>query len=237
MTIKKWTEVNQRLIGVGAVEWDGDITSGYIPVKVSTRPVMILVQNKPDTALTMTLEHYIRTDDTIASAQIGEGENGVITVSADEPGAWADNVSVAVTLPEDPQGATELDAYWINGVIKVVLAVDELGAPDDTANTAALIATAISEIPGYTAEASGDGSGIFDTEIEAVKLTGGATEIWAEMTAAGGAAVSFTIGAKKTHVFGPVSGFPRWKGGRIKLTAGSAPTEDTVTTVEVVEGG
>ena len=48
-------------------------------------------------------------------------------------------------------------------------------------------------------------------------------------------AVSFTHAASLDLIYGPFEGFPAFLGGRIKVTAGVAPTNATQTTITVME--
>lgn len=111
---------------------------------------------------------------TAASAEIGTGAHGVITITCKEVGDV--NYSVIVSLQEGenlPMSAT----LFADGTMYIALGTDENGNPDATQNTAELI---VSQINGatttkdvFTAAASGDGSGVFSAAIPAVLFEGG----------------------------------------------------------------
>lgn len=96
-----------------------------------------------------------------ASAQIGEGEDGIVTITADTPGAAGDSLSIRVIPGE------ELEAGIEAGAITVTLA--------EGSSTAADIAAAINDLDGVSAEASGDGSGLITEAAGLVFFTGGAS--------------------------------------------------------------
>lgn len=230
---KSWAEANQRILANKAIEWDGEIESAEIKIPLTVKPILIAVDNAPNSAFTVTLEHLIRIDDTNASAEIGD-----VTLTADDAGVVGNSYTVAVALPEEPEGATDLIVSESDGVITITLAVDAEGTPDNTKNTPALIAAAINDeetgIEGITAEATG--ATVFTEAIEPVKFTGGTTEVWAEVAAADGTALEYDVPVKSKVVFGPIEHFPRWLGGKVVLTAAAAPTENELTIVQVVEG-
>lgn len=237
---KSYSEANQRKIATTSIEWDGEAKAASINIPLAVRPLHIAIDNAPNTALTMTMEHLLRIDDTNASAQIGEGTNGVVTITAEAPGAVGDEYSVEVVVPTEVEEATDL-AVELNGKkVIITLAVDAEGTPDDTKNTAVLIVTAINDkddgIAGFTAEASGDGSGVFQAAVEEVKFTGGTTPAWASLYDSEGNALQISVAAQSARVFGPYPYFPRFLGGRITLTAASAPDEGGKTIVQVIEG-
>ena len=241
MTIpKSWAQVNQRQLVKATIEWDGTLDEAEVLIPTAVKPILIAVDNVPNVAMTLTLEHLIRIDNTNASADIGEGTDGVVTITADDAGALGDTYTVEVVVPEGAEEATDVVVALTDTAIVITLAVDALGDPDNAKNTATLIAAAINDaetgLADFTAEASGDGSGTFATAIEAVKFTGGTTEIWAEVAAADGTALEYDVPVKSKVVFGPIEHFPRWLGGRIAIEAASAPTENDVTIVQVVEG-
>lgn len=94
-----------------------------------------------------------------ATAEIGSGDNGTITISADDLLASSDVVEIVLA-----DGADEdMSVVYANGTITVTLGTDGDELADDTKNTAELIAEAISEIDGFTAVASGTGETAIDT--------------------------------------------------------------------------
>lgn len=240
---ESWAEIRQRQGGNLAIvdatiEWDGEKLSESvtIPVPPHLNPLLIAIDNQPDVALGMVFEHCIRSEEGYSSVQIGSGENGVVTITADEPGPVGDEYSIWVKLPEDPDPeGTDLEVELVGKVIVVTLAVDELGAPDDTKNTAALIAAAIDELEGFGAAASGTGETPFTEAIESVAFTGGVVETWATLYDAEGNDLEITIPGNTTRVYGPFYRFPRFLGGRITLTAALAPGDGETTLVQVRE--
>ena len=236
---KSWAEANQRILANKAIEWDGEIESAEVKIPLATRPILIAVDSEP--ALTVTLEHLIRVDDTNASADIGEGADGVVTITAEDAGVAGNDYTVEIVVPEVEE-ASDLSVELVGKTIVITLgmiASDETFIPDADKNTATLIAAAIAddEFAGFTAEASGLGTGTFSTATEnPVKFTGGTTEIWAKVAAADGTALEYDVPVKSKVVFGPIEHFPRWLGGKVVLTAATAPTENELTIVQVVEG-
>lgn len=238
---KGWAEVNQRRLVHQIIEWDGEKTSETINLPLAVRPLNVAVDNALlETTLTMTLEHLLRVDDTNASAQIGSGATGTVTITRDEAGRAGDEYIVKIIIPESEE-ATDLIVELVEKTITIALAVDATGTPDNTKNTALLIAAAINDeedgIEGFTAEASGDGSGVFTTATEdPVQFSGGTTDIWAPLYDTEGNELSLTVAGKKRRVVGPFTYFPRFLGGRIKLANDIAPADESITIVQVVEG-
>lgn|GEM_PF-4259647 len=60
-------------------------------------------------------------------------------------------------------------------------------------------------------------------------------EEYLDYLGADGELLGFTIHNNEHNVYGPIQGFPRYDGGRIVLTAASAPTDGNETTVQVQE--
>jgi hypothetical protein len=90
-----------------------------------------------------------------ATASVGAGENGVVTVTA-VAGAVPNTYSIVV---ENGTGAdSALAAAYEAGVLTVTLGTDAQEDPDDTKNTATLVAGAIDALDDFTAEASGTGA-------------------------------------------------------------------------------
>jgi len=108
-----------------------------------------------------------------ASAKIGTGTNGAVTVECDSVGTEGNFYKIAVVIAEDAKAA--LAATLSNGKITVTLGTgDVAGTVDDTKNTATLIAAKISIIDGFTATASGDGESSISTATATdVSFTGG----------------------------------------------------------------
>ncbi|UNC91692.1 hypothetical protein [Candidatus Contubernalis alkaliaceticus] len=235
---KSWKQIRQ---GAAAglisekIEWDGESTEAAVNVPLgSLRPVKIAVDNTDcGKALTITLEEHLRTDDAQATAKIGEGDNGVVTVTVDGPGPDGEECGIEVVVPEAEE-VTDLEVTLADKIIIVALALKEEGEeiiPDDAKNTAALIAVAVGELENFSAEASGNGSTPFTEAIEPVNFTGGKVNIWAEVINA----FSLTAAPDKIIVLGPFDGWPRFLGGRIKLDAAEAPDDGDATLVMVQE--
>lgn len=93
---------------------------------------------------------------TPATAQIGGGANGTVTIYADEAytGSGGNALTVNVTVPA---GTAPLMVSQAGSVLTVALAVTA-GVPTVAANTATLIAAAITALPNFTAAASGTGA-------------------------------------------------------------------------------
>jgi len=249
---KTWDEIaqqkyNRRLIAA-EIKWDGDKTSDSIEVPFGNmRPVLIAVDNQTPSALTATLEYLVTYNDGNAQAVISEEDGGAVTVTVAEAGKEGNDYSIAVVLPEDPEAATDLAVDLVGSVIVITLAVKEDGEefiPDDTKNTATLIAAAITnDLEGFTAEVTTAGK--FTKEIAPVQFTGGLVPVWGELVDADGDAIGFDVATASegegedeieaaTACFGPVEAWPRFYGGRLTLSAsGTPPDEDTITRVFV----
>ncbi len=106
-----------------------------------------------------------------ASAAIGTGGNGVVTITVDlagNPGnLYTVTVAVAVGLSQ------ALAAAVVGTAITVTLGTDGAGAADATKNTATLIAAAVDALAGVAAVASGNGSGTILAASGPTTFTGG----------------------------------------------------------------
>lgn len=243
---KSWLGLSQRTVAVKTITWDGEKKVGTITLPPVRGPVLIAVDNNDQAqALTVTLQQKLRVDDTNASAQIGEGETGVVTVTVDEPGPDGEKYSIKVVVPE-VDAATDLEVALEGMVIVVTLAMkadNDTFIPDDVKNTAALVAAAINGeegeeetgIPGFTAEASGGGSTPFTDAVDPVQFSGGTTEIYFSQYDAEGQELKLTVAGEQRRIFGPFDYFPRFLGGKITLTAAETPVDKDVTIVQVQE--
>lgn len=110
---------------------------------------------------------------TSATAAIGSGENGVVTITAAEPGSPANDWSIAVVDPDSPENP--LSAVFLDGTLTITLATDDQGELDGEANTASAVAAMIDELSEFAAAASGDGSG--EIGVETVGFADGADAI------------------------------------------------------------
>lgn len=97
-----------------------------------------------------------------ATAQFGEGEHGVVTVTAPVAGIAGDSYSLEVV-----QGEGELTVDLEDKKLTITLA--------DGGSLASEIAEAITGLGGLTATASGEGSGVVTEVLEATHFSGGAT--------------------------------------------------------------
>lgn len=109
------------------------------------------------------------TDLPFATVEFGEGEHGVVTVTAPVAGIEGDGYSVQILEAEEVgEGEeAELTATLDDKLITVTLA--------EGGNTALGIAGAIAEL-GFEASASGEGTGTFTEAMSAIQFSGGETE-------------------------------------------------------------
>ena len=91
-----------------------------------------------------------------ATAEIGAGENGTVTIEYQTAGAAGNDLEVAVVVDDDNDAS--LAVAFASGVLTVTLGTDENGDPDDAKNTATLVAAAITALPAFNATASGTGA-------------------------------------------------------------------------------
>lgn len=245
---QSWTQLSQRTLALKKITWDGDTKTDTVIVPPARGPVLIAIDNAGQTeeALTITLEQKVRIDDSNASAQISEGD-GVVTVTCDEPGIEGDKYSIKVVVPE-VDAATDLEVALEETVIVVTLAMkadNDTFIPDNSKNTAALVAAAIngepgvedSGIPGFTAVVSSGGATPFTDAVEPVQFSGGTTDIYFPQYDSEGQELALTVTGEQRRIFGPFDYFPRFLGGKITLTASEAPTDKDVTVVQVQEIG
>lgn len=136
-----------------------------------------------------TLSYSIAPSYVNASATIGSGANGEITVSAINAlsGSTGNTYSVAVVVPG---GTTPLSTSLIGNVVTVSLATT--GGVANSLNTAVAIAASISELTNFNANYSGNGSTVYSAAIAATPLAGGITTLSRFLSWAGGPSVSIT---------------------------------------------
>lgn len=106
-----------------------------------------------------------------ASATIGSGDNGVVTIVVDSVGTEGNDYTVAVVVADGINKA--LAASIVGTDITVTLGTDASGDADATKNTAKLIAEKISTIAGVTATYSGTGATAITVAITKKSLAGG----------------------------------------------------------------
>ena len=97
-----------------------------------------------------------------ATATIGSGADGTVTITA----AAGDSGNTYSVVVEAGEGVESPLAVALDGsVITVTLATDDNEDPDDAANTATLVAAEIDDLDGFTAEASGEGTGVIGADV------------------------------------------------------------------------
>lgn len=217
------------------IVWDEESTKAEIEIPVAIQPVLIAIDNVQEQALTVTFEQLIKKTPANATATIGDSEVETVTITCETPGLEGEKYKIIVVNGEE--AGAELSAVLEDDLITVTLATDENGDPDNTKNTAAAVATEIATINGFSAEVSGDGSGVITafSDDEPLQFSGGMDDTWAPLYDSEGNELSLEIDGETAQVFGPFDYFPRFFGGKITLTADSAPAEDGLTTVIVQE--
>lgn len=125
-----------------------------------------------------------------ASGTLGSGANGTVTVTAD--GDYEGSAGNAITIETElPAGTSGLSVNFDGTSLVISLAV-VAGVPDPGANTATLIAAAITALPDFTAVASGTGADEITTEQGPTLLGGGVSNEVRLLSWQGGPAVSIT---------------------------------------------
>jgi hypothetical protein len=232
------------------ITWDGQEKSAILTMPpISLGSALIAIHNQTSSELTATFEQKIRLDKANATTTIGEGTNGAVTVTVDEPGPNGDKCTIEVIEAAGISEPTDLkidlhERIDLREIVKhiVVRLAMKAGSdtliPDDEKNTATLIATAINDLEGFTATASGDGSGVITDTGGVVHFAGGTTPAWASFYDIDDARVSIKIPVKTHRAYGPFPYFPRFLGGRITLASGdgaNAPEAEELTIVQVQE--
>lgn len=126
---------------------------------------------------------------TNATAAIGTGVDGTVTITADTAlaGAEGNNWVVQVVVPA---GTSPLSATIVGATaLQVSLAV-VAGVPNAIANTATLVAAAINALSNFSASASGTGSSALSTTSGPVSFTGGTQNIIRQLSWSGGPVVN-----------------------------------------------
>jgi hypothetical protein len=237
---KSWEEIRQavanRPVLSKTIKWGGTETSHTIDVPVLAGHCLIAVNNGANQDVTLTFEHQLHYKDLNATAQIGTGDHGTVTVTVDEPGPGGEKYSIAVALGEYVDEPIPLSAALDPETkkITVTLATNGDGGIDEE-NTAELVAAAIDDLDGISATASGEGTDPVAPTQSDVQFNNGYEEIMASIYGLSGSALSLTVGDVEAKAFEPLAYFPRFLGGRITLTATPAPTKDTVTVVHIRE--
>jgi hypothetical protein len=218
------------------ITWDGTGAKHTIDVPVLAGHCLIAVNNGANQDVVLTFEHQLYYKDLHAAAQIGTGNDGTVTVTVDEPGPGGEEYSITVALGQYTDEPIPLSAVLDPETkkITVTLAADESGGID-AENTAELVAAVIDDLDGISATASGEGTDPVAPTQSDVQFDNGYEEIMASIYGLDGNALSLTVGDEEAKAFEPLAYFPRFLGGRITLTAGTAPTKDKVTIVHIRE--
>lgn len=95
-----------------------------------------------------------------ASGDIGFGDDGTVTITADVIGIGGNSITVEVVDPS-PAPSLPLTVSTLGQDITIQLATTVLGALDSTANTASLVAAAINASAGGFVTATASGTGTF----------------------------------------------------------------------------
>lgn len=107
-----------------------------------------------------------------ASAQIGAGANGMVTVTNDATGQAGNSKTIVVVVAAGANAS--LSAAIVGNDITVTLGTTGVaGTPDATKNTATLVAAAIDALAGVSATASGNGSTAIAGAVAQQSFTGG----------------------------------------------------------------
>lgn len=133
---------------------------------------------------------FIKDDISNATAAIGTGANGTVTITADEDNAGDCGNSLTVTV-QIPTGTSGLTASFAGNQLIINLAVIA-GVPDAVQNTATLIAAAIDALTGFSAVASGTGADSISAAEGPTQFAGGVSSIVRQLSWDGGPAVSIT---------------------------------------------
>jgi hypothetical protein len=218
------------------IEWDGLAESAKVEVPAIGGHCLIAVENGSDQALTLTFEHRTYYEEFNASAQLTTNGTDTIEISIDEPGPEGNEYSIEVKLGDydgaDIPLSAALDAETKK--ITVTLATGATGGID-AENTANDVATVLNEIPGITATVDGEGTGVIVPTVSDVSFEGGYAESLVPIYGLDDQELELTVAAEKSKTFVPIEYFPRFLGGVITLTAGTAPTDETTTTVFIRE--
>ncbi len=237
---KTWDEIRKeaanRPVLSKTIKWGGTETSHTIDVPVLAGHCLIAVNNGANQDVTLTFEHQLHYKDLNATAQIGTGTDGTVTVTIDDPGPEGEEYSIGVAFGEYVDEPIPLSAALDPETkkITVTLATNGDGGIDEE-NTAKLVAAAIDDLDGISATASGEGTSTVAPTQSDVQFDNGYEEIMASIYGLDGNELSLTVGDVEAKAFEPLAYFPRFLGGRITLTAALAPTKDTVTIVHIRE--
>jgi hypothetical protein len=125
-----------------------------------------------------------------AAASIGAGANGTVNITADGVLAGSAGNATAVEVVV-PAGTSALSVVYTSGSLVINLDVTA-GVPNAAANTATLVAAAISALPDFSATASGTGVDSLSSAEGPEPFQGGITTVSRQLSWNGGAVVSIT---------------------------------------------
>jgi hypothetical protein len=218
------------------ITWDGVADSATVEVPAIGGHCLMAVENGSDQALTLTFEHRVYYEEFNAAAKLGDGTDGTVNISIDEPGPGGNDYSIGVALgtyvDEDIPLSATLDSDTKK--ITVTLATGSTGGID-AENTASDVAAEINKLSGISAEATGEGTGVIAPTDGDVSFDGGYAETLVPIYGLDDQELKLTVAAEKSRAFEPLGYFPRFYGGVITLTATEAPTDKKVTTVYIRE--
>ena len=125
-----------------------------------------------------------------ATAAIGSGLDGTVTITADEDnaGECGNDITVQVVVPA---GTSSLSVSFAANVLVISLDVTA-GVPNAAANTATLIAAAIDAEADFSAVASGTGADSISVAEGPTQFSGGTTTTVRQLSWDGGTSVSIT---------------------------------------------
>lgn len=107
-----------------------------------------------------------------ASATIGEGDDGKVTITYDNVGTEGNDYDIKIEIADTASAA--MGVKLSNKTIVITLGTNGGGSADATKNTAKLIAEEINELAGFTATHSGEGTdSISSATTNNIPLTGG----------------------------------------------------------------
>jgi len=218
------------------ITWDGAADSATVEVPAIGGHCLIAVENGSDQALTLAFEHRTYYEEFNASAQLTTDGTDTIEISIDEPGPEGNEYSIEVKLGDYDDADIPLSAA-LDAETKKITVILATGATSgiDAENTADDVAAVLNEIPGITATVDGDGEDVVAETVSDVSFDGGYAETLVPIYGLDDQELKLTVAAEKSRAFEPLGYFPRFLGGVITLTAGTAPADETTTTVYIRE--
>lgn len=202
-----------------------------LPVNMTGVTVTEVPQSHPTGVSNLTYS-YTENATENATADIGSGANGTVTITADgtdTDGVDGNDWNVEVTVPA---GTSPLTVSTSGTTITVALSVSG-GSPVGPDNTATLVAAAIDALTDFSATASGTGADSLSAA-EDVDFAGGTSDVIRTLAWAGGPAV--TISGNGTYILqaGLTGPLARCEGASsdayicVKIAAALLPTASAV---------